>query len=103
MSGLLSDPLYSSCSPAEHKFGILGDVLLHQIIKQRFQNVCEVLQLAVQSYCEQRCHVGTISGRECPLALQSVDELKMRREKHHIGEKEMDKEGDREKGVRRCT
>lgn len=33
--------------PSEHEFGVLGDVLLHQVIKQCFQNVSEVLQLAM--------------------------------------------------------
>lgn len=33
--------------PPEHEFRVLGNVLLHQVIKQCFQNVSEVLQLAM--------------------------------------------------------
>lgn len=40
----LLSPIYL---PSEHEFGVLGDVLLHQVIEQCFQNVSEVLQLAM--------------------------------------------------------
>lgn len=68
-----------AASPSQHQLGVLGHVLFHQIVQQRLQDVCEVLQLAVQGHSEQRCHVGPVSGGKGALGLQSVNELEQRR------------------------
>jgi len=66
-------------SPPEHQFGVLGHVLLHQVVEQRLQDVREVLQLAVQGHGQQGRHVGPVPRGEGPLDLQRVNELGTRR------------------------
>lgn len=61
--------------PAQHELGVFGDILLHQVLQQTLHDLCKVLQLVVQSYCEQAGHVAPVSLRETLLGLQSVDEL----------------------------
>lgn len=39
--------LFAIYLPSKHEFRVLGNVLLHQVIKQCFQYVSEVLQLAM--------------------------------------------------------
>lgn len=68
-------------SPSQHEFGVLGHILLHQVIQQSFEDVCEILQLAMKSHGQQRGHVGPVSGGEGPLALQSMNELKGRKQR----------------------
>lgn len=43
-------PTETWSSPPEHQLGILGHVLLYQVIEQRLEDVSEVLQLAVQGH-----------------------------------------------------
>lgn len=61
--------------PPKHEFWILGHILLHQVIEQGLEDVGEVLQLTMEGDGEQGGHVGPVSWREGPLALQSVNEL----------------------------
>lgn len=70
-----SEDNLTSSSPPEHQFGVLGHVLFHKIVKQRLQDVCEVLQFTVQGHSQQRGHIGPVPRGECPLDLQSVNKL----------------------------
>lgn len=86
------DPQRSGCSgsgsaasevglfpiPAQHEFGVLGDVLLHQVLQQRLHDLGEVLQLVVQRDGEQTGHVAAVPLGEALLGLQGVDELPIR-------------------------
>lgn len=69
--------------PPQHQFGVLGHVLLHQVVEESFEDVRKILQFAMQRDRQQGGNVGSVSGRESPLALQSVNEL---REEEHSGE-----------------
>lgn len=62
--------------PPQHQFGVLSNILLHQVIEEGLKDVSEIFQLAVQRHRQQRCHIGSVSGGEGTLALQSVDELR---------------------------
>lgn len=55
--------------PSQHQFGVFGHILLHQVVEESFKDVGEILQLAVQGHCQQGGHVGSVPGRESPLAL----------------------------------
>lgn len=63
-------------SPPKHQLWVLGHILFHQVIKQRLQDVREVLQFTVQGHSQQRGHISSISRRKCALHLQSVNKLK---------------------------
>lgn len=40
-------------SPPQHQLGVLGHILLHEVIQECFEDVSEVLQLPVQRHREQ--------------------------------------------------
>lgn len=61
--------------PAQHQFGIFGNILLHQIPQQGLHDVGEVLQLVMECHSEQWRHVAAVPLREVLLLLQGVDEL----------------------------
>lgn len=61
--------------PAQHQFGIFGDILLHQISQQGLHDVREVLQLIVECHSEKWRHVATVPLGEVLLLLQGVDKL----------------------------
>lgn len=46
--------------PSQHQFGVLGDVLLDEMLQQSLHNLCEILQLVMKSYGEKASHVATI-------------------------------------------
>lgn len=69
---------WSKHSPPQHEFGVLGHILLHQVVKQSLEDVCEVLQFTVKGYSQQRGYVGPVPGGERPLRLQSVNKLEGR-------------------------
>lgn len=64
--------------PSEHQFGVLGHVLLHQVIEESFEDVREIFKFSMKRHGEQGGHIGSVSRREGPLALQSVNELRGR-------------------------
>lgn len=64
--------------PSEHQFGVLGHVLLHQVIEESFEDVREIFKFAMKCHRKQGGHIGSVSGREGPLALQGVNELRER-------------------------
>lgn len=64
--------------PAQHKFGVLGNVLLNQVLQQTLHDLSEILQFVMESHGEQTGHITPVSLREALLGLQSVDELRNR-------------------------
>ena len=62
--------------PAQHEFGVFGNVLLHQVLQQTLHDLREVLQLIMQSHGQQTGHVSPVPLREALLGLQGVDELR---------------------------
>lgn len=48
--------------PSQHQFGVLGDVLLHQVVQESLEDVCEVFQLAVQRHRQEGGHVSPVPG-----------------------------------------
>lgn len=61
--------------PAQHQFGIFGNILLHQISQQGLHDIGEVLQLIVERHSEKWRHVAAIPLGEVLLLLQGVDKL----------------------------
>lgn len=61
--------------PAQHEFGIFGNILLHQIPQQGLHDVGEVLQLVVECHGEQWRYVAAVPLGEVLLLLQGVDKL----------------------------
>lgn len=62
--------------PAQHEFGVLGDILLDQVLQQSLHDLGEILQFVVQGHGEQTGNVAPVSLGETLLGLQSVDELR---------------------------
>ena len=62
--------------PAQHEFGVLAvDIVPHELQQQGPHDVSVVLQLPVQSHCQQGGKVHLGPGVEVWTALQSLDEL----------------------------
>lgn len=62
-------------SPSQHEFGVLGHVLLHEVLQQTLHDFSEILQFVVKSHGQETGHVSSVPLREALLRLQSVDEL----------------------------
>lgn len=68
-------------SPAQHQFGVLAvDVLLHQLQQQGSHNVSVVLQLPMQSHCQQGGKVHLGPGGKVVTVLQGTNKLYKNRE-----------------------
>lgn len=69
--------------PAKHKFGVLGNILLHQVLQQTLHDLSEILQFIVQGHGEKTGDVTPVPLRETLLGLQSVDELREKDKTNH--------------------
>lgn len=62
--------------PAQHKFRVLGHVLLDQVLQQGLHDLSKVLQFVMEGHSKKTSHITAVSLRETLLCLQSVDKLR---------------------------
>lgn len=67
--------------PAKHKLGVLGNILLDQVLQQTFHDLSEILQFVMKGHGKQTGNITSVSLRETLLGLQGVDELRQRQKR----------------------